>query len=465
LFYVRKIVIRGAAFCQAFPPRLDGAGREDYDGPKSIILANRVMKKTTRDFQVFVKAQGAACNLACDYCYYLSKSSLYSAGGPGKMPEDLLETYIAQHIEASPAEIVRFSWHGGEPTLLGLDYFRRIAALQRWHQPPGRTIVNGIQTNGTLLSEDWCRFLADEGYTVGLSLDGPEDLHDLHRRDKGGRPTHALARRGFDLLQERGVPTDILCVLSAQNVGQPERVYRFFKGIGVTSIGFLPLVEPRPEVETGVSPDTVPAEAFGDFLCTVFEEWKVRDIGQVKVEMFEEAARTAFDQEPAVCVFRPTCGDVPMVERNGDVYACDHFVDAAHLLGNIRETHLARLLECPEQRAFGRAKADALPRVCRACEVLSLCNGGCLKDRFVSAPDGEAGLNFLCAGYKRFFTHVRPFVSELAALWRANRPQPEKAASKKVGRNDPCPCGSGLKYKKCCLNKKGGFENPPRFRV
>jgi uncharacterized protein len=413
----------------------------------------QAMVKASRDFQVFVKPEGSACNLACDYCYYLSKAGLHSGAGPVRMPEDVLEQYILQHFQASPAEVVRFSWHGGEPAVLGLDYFRKIVSIERRHRPPGRSMVNGIQTNGTLLDADWCRFLADEGFTVGLSLDGPEEFHDLHRRDKGGHPTHARAMRGFDLLQKHDIHTDILCVVTAQNVRWPERVYRFFKRIGATYIGFLPLVESRPEAESGVSPNTVPSEAFGDFLCTIFDEWVRQDIGRVKVEMFEEAARTAFGQEPAVCIFRQTCGDVPVIELSGDFYSCDHFVDAAHRLGNIRETHLAELLESPEQRAFGRAKVETLPHSCRVCEVRAMCNGGCLKDRFITTSDGGPSLNYLCSGYKRFFTHCRPFVSELAALWRARQARPETTAPQKIGRNDPCPCGSGLKYKKCCLGK------------
>jgi uncharacterized protein len=250
-------------------------------------------------------------------------------------------------------------------------------------------------------------------------------------------------------------------VVHAENVQHPTEVYRFFKEIEAPYIGFLPLVEPQPDGNGGVSHRTVPAEALGNFLCAIFDEWKSRDIGRVKVQIFEEAARTAFGQEHALCIFRKTCGDVPVVEHNGDFFSCDHFVDTKHRLGNIQEIPLVDLLESRAQKAFGQAKWDTLPRYCQACEVLDMCHGGCPKDRILHTPDGEAGLNYLCAGYKRFFTHCQPFVAELSALWRRQSleqqiplPQAQDArVSPKTGRNDPCPCGSGRKYKKCCLGK------------
>jgi uncharacterized protein len=419
------------------------------------------MAKASRDFQIFVKPAGPACNLSCHYCYYVKKESLYPRGEPFRMPDSVLEEYIIQHIAASPGPEIRFSWHGGEPTLLGLDYFRRIVALQRKHQPRNRRITNGMQTNGTLLDDTWCRFLKTEGFGVGLSLDGPQALHDQYRVSRNQGPTHKEAMRGHRLLQQHGVPYDILCVVHAGNAGHPVEVYRFFKEIGARYIGFLPLVEPQPDGEGGVSSRTVPAEELGTFLCTVFDEWKTRDIGRVKIQIFEEAARKAFGQEHGLCIFRKTCGDIPVVERNGDFFSCDHFVDMDHRLGNIRETPLVDLLEGQAQRTFGEAKWETLPRYCLACEVLDMCHGGCPKDRILRTPDGEAGLNYLCAGYKRFFTHCQPFIVELSGLWRrqsVERQTPpartnETQAAPKTGRNDPCPCGSGRKYKKCCLGK------------
>ena len=382
------------------------------------------MTVATRGFQVFVKPAGDACNLACRYCYYLGKNPSGPGGDPLRMPEVFLEDYIAQHIAASPDEVVRFSWHGGEPTVLGVDYFRGIVAIQRRHRPSGRTIANGMQTNGTLLDDKWGRFLAAEGFSVGLSLDGPRELHDRHRLARDGRSSFDETMRGHEVLRRHGVPADILCVVSAANVGHPAKVYGFFREIGASYVTFLPLVERRPDAPGGVSPDTVPSEAWGDFLCAVFDEWVDRDIGRIKIQIVEEAARPAFGQEHSLCVFRPVCGDIPVLERNGDVYSCDHFVDEAHRIGNILETPLVDLIEDPAQHAFGLAKLETLPGVCRECVFRVMCNGECPKNRFARAPDGEPGLNYLCAGYKKFFGRVRPFVAEVAAEWRRQNSKP-----------------------------------------
>jgi uncharacterized protein len=419
------------------------------------------MTKAAREFQVFAKPVGSICNLDCSYCYYLNKKDLYPKGESFRMPDDILEEYIIQHINACPEQEIRFSWHGGEPTVLGLDYFRKIVALQRKHQPSNQRIANGIQTNGILLGDEWCRFLAAEGFAVGLSLDGPQEMHDMYRVTKDKEPTHEQTMQGYNLLQQHRVYTDILCVVNEHNVQHPTEVYRFLKQINAAYISFLPLVDQQPDAKGGISHHTVPAEAWGNFLCTIFDEWRDQDIGRIKVQIFEEAARTAFNQEHSLCIFRPTCGDIPVIEHNGDFYSCDHFVDADHCLGNIKETPLVELLENPAQRAFGKAKLDTLPRYCQVCEVRAMCNGECPKNRFLKTPDGEAGLNYLCAGYKRFFTYCQPFVSEVAAQWREQSLEqqipPEQGTdaqkSIKPGRNDPCPCGSGLKYKKCCLGK------------
>jgi uncharacterized protein len=340
-----------------------------------------------------------------------------------------------------------------------MGYFRKIVALQQKHKRPVHRITNNMQTNGILLDEAWCRFLSEAGFSVGLSLDGPGELHDTYRLTTGREPTHDHVMRGYRLLQQHRVPCDILCVVNASNVKHPIRVYRFFKEIGAQYVGFIPLVE--SEIEGEVSRRTISAEEWGDFLCTVYDEWLSRDIGRIKVQIFEEVARTALGHPHALCVFRKDCGDVPVVEHNGDFFCCDHFVDTAHRLGNIAKTPLAELLESPAQRAFGNAKSKMLPRCCQTCDVLELCHGGCPKDRILQSPDGEEGLNYLCSGYKRFFRHCRSFARELALQTRRQSPrmglpQPHASAAKphrKIGRNDPCPCGSGRKYKNCCLGK------------
>jgi uncharacterized protein len=421
--------------------------------------------RASREFQVFAKPFGASCNLDCRYCYYLEKERLYPGLKSFRMSEKTLETYIVQHIAAFPGRIINFSWHGGEPTMLGIDYFRNIAALQRKHLPPGKSITNGLQTNGTLIDDDWCRFFAAERFSIGISLDGPAELHDLYRVTKSGKSTHAAAMRGYNLLRKHRIPHDILCVVNSGNARYPAEVYRFFKEIGARYIGFLPLTAPSMKPGEDLA-HAVPTEVFGAFLCAVFDEWLRCDIGRIKVQIIEEALRTAFGQEHSLCVFRKTCGDIPVIEFNGDFFSCDHFVTPDNRLGNIHEGTLTGFLESPAQKAFGKAKWETLPAFCRNCDVLDMCNGGCPKDRILRTPTGEPGLSCLCAGYKRFFTHCRPFVGEVAALWQKenrNRDRtPEPAADRRsgpaVGRNTPCPCGSGRKYKKCCLGK---IENSP----
>jgi uncharacterized protein len=402
-----------------------------------------------RQFQIFVKPAGAFCNLDCQYCYYRDKQSLYPAVGVSRMPESLLEEYIIQHIAAAPGPEVSFSWHGGEPTTLGVGFFRKAVELQRKHRPAGCRVRNGIQTNGVLLDEEWCRFLAAEDFSVGLSLDGPAELHDALRVTRGGQPTHRLAVRGYGLLRRHEVHIDILCAVHSLNVRHPLSVYRFFRELGCQYLGFLPVVERSQEKADGVSKHTPKAEDYGAFLCKIFDEWIARDVGRIAVQAFDEAARPALGLEHSLCVFRQTCGDIPVIEHNGDFFPCDHYVDGEHRLGNILETPLAELLESPAQRAFGEAKRDALPRYCRLCEVLAMCHGGCLKYRFARTPDGEPGLNYLCAGLKRFFLHSR---EPLARLVREQQKPaaPFRSTPPRAGRNEPCPCGSGLKYKRCC---------------
>ena len=374
------------------------------------------MDQPSREFQIFAKPVGAACNLRCSYCYYLSRKELYPTEALPRMKEELLEEYIRQHIDATTDETVFFSWHGGEPTLAGLAFYRKAVDLQKRMLPQGKRLLNGIQTNGTLLDEEWCQFLARENFLAGISIDGPEELHDLHRKDRHGNGTFNEVLRGYQLLRQYGVTTEILCVVNAFNAGYPLETYRFFKALGARYITFLPLVEREPGLPGGVTPSTVPAVAFGRFLATIFDEWAEHDIGTVTIQTFEEALCTAFDQEHTLCIFKAECGGVPVVEHNGDVYSCDHYVDPAHRLGNLREHSLSHYLDSPRQKAFGAAKKTTLPRYCRECPVLEMCHGECPRNRFITTPDGEPGLNYLCEGYRLFFNHCLPMVETLKAL-------------------------------------------------
>ncbi|HWR99029.1 MAG TPA: anaerobic sulfatase maturase, partial [Prolixibacteraceae bacterium] len=306
------------------------------------------MPQTTREFQLFVKPVGAWCNLSCNYCYYLDKQGAHNEN-TGRMSAELLEKYIIQHLECTTGTSVLFTWHGGEPTLAGLDFFRSVVEIQRKHNLQKINIVNGIQTNGVNLDDGWCRFLAEENFLVGISMDGPEAIHNKFRISRSGTGTFQKVLNGFNLLQKYGINSEILCVINAFNVNYPLEVYRFFKSLGTKQISFLPLVNRDFHSVSGTTPDSVSPKAFGEFLIAVFEEWKEHDIGSVKIQLLEEAFRTAFKQEHTLCIFKKNCGGVPVLEQNGDFYSCDHFVNQDHLVGNISQTHLASLLEDPAQ--------------------------------------------------------------------------------------------------------------------
>ena len=375
------------------------------------------MTQPSREFQVFVKPAGAECNLRCRYCYYLEKAELYGHRGFVRMSDKILEKYIIRQIEASTEPVISFSWHGGEPVLAGLDFFLKIVKLQQKHRPSGRIIINGIQTNATLLNDDWCKFLASEGFFVGVSIDGPEELHNKFRVLKDKKGSFRKTLYGYELLRKYNVQTELLTVVSGVNVNFPAEVYRFLKQLGSIYITFLPLVERDHLSESGASNISVPSEAFGVFLSTIFDEWADEDIGRIKIQIFEEAARTAFNQEHTLCIFKKSCGSVPVVEHNGDFYSCDHYVDKEHLVGNINEISLAEMLDSDRQKEFGQAKLVDLPEFCLGCEVRDMCNGECPKNRFIHTPAGEPGLNYLCAGYRRFFNHIKPFVEAIAREW------------------------------------------------
>ncbi len=379
------------------------------------------MASESREFQVFVKPVGARCNLHCSYCYYLEKPGIARSVPGACMSDEILEQYIRQHIEASTEPEIFFSWHGGEPTLAGLNFFRKAVTIQEAYMPKGSTVRNGIQTNGTLITDEWGRFLSRENFYVGLSFDGPERYHNLNRTRADGSGTFEEALRGLEILKEYNVPYEFLCVVSNDNVHAPLEIYRFFRELGAQYITFLPLVVEDGRGSGRATPQSVRPMDFGRFLVSILDEWIEKDIGRIKVQIFEEALRTAFRQEHTLCIFRVECGGVPVVEMNGDFYMCDHYVNADHRIGNIADLSLAEMLDHQRQKAFGEDKFRSLPYYCRECEVLDMCNGECPKNRFIKTPDGEPGLNYLCEGYKHFFNYCLPFVDEVARLWKGDR--------------------------------------------
>ena len=376
-----------------------------------------LMNKPPREFQVFIKPVGAGCNLTCKYCYYIDKRKPRKGREYSLMNDVTLERYIVQQIEAGSEPVITFCWHGGEPTLAGQDFFRKVVNIQERFSPPGKTIVNGIQTNATLLTDDWCKFLADKGFFAGVSIDGPEELHNKFRTSKDNKGSFRKTIKGYELLRKHAVNTELLTVVHAGNSKYPLEVYRFLKALGANYLTFLPLVERDHESEWGAGDRSVTANAFGSFLITVFDDWVTRDIGALKIQIIEEAVRVAFNQEHTLCIFKKTCGGVPVVEYNGDFYSCDHYVDKEHLVGNINKTSLAEMLDCEMQTEFGIAKLNTLPEHCLECEVRNMCNGECPKNRFIKTPSGEGGLNYLCAGYKKFFNHIKPFIDAIAEEW------------------------------------------------
>lgn len=416
-------------------------------------------------FHVMLKPRGAICNLDCKYCYFLAKEMMYP-GSRFRMADDLLETYTKQYIEAQRVPEVTFAWQGGEPTLMGLDFFKRAVELQQQYRKPGMRIHNAFQTNGVLLDDDWCRFFHQHNFLIGLSVDGPKEIHDAYRVDKGGRPTFDRVMAGLALLKKHRVEFNILTTVHAANAEHGAEVYRCLRDeVGTQFMQFIPIVE--RDNETGyqegdtVTERSLTAEQYGRFLISIFDEWVRRDVGRVFVQIFDVALAAWAGERPGLCVFEETCGLALAMEHNGDLFACDHFVEPNYRLGNIQEIPLIDMVASAEQRQFGLDKRDKLPRYCRECEVRFVCNGGCPKDRFINTPDGEPGLNYLCGGFRAFFNHIDRPMRMMADELRAGRApanimqilaQEERTLQQRfatVGRNDPCPCGSGRKYKAC----------------
>jgi uncharacterized protein len=395
-------------------------------------------------FHLLAKPTGAVCNLDCTYCFFLSKEALYP-GSPFRMADDVLELYIKQLIEAHETPTVTIAWQGGEPTLMGLDFFRRSIEIVERYRRPGQTIEHTIQTNGTKIDDGWCDFFLEHNFLVGLSMDGPADIHDMYRVDKGGKPTHHKVLAAARLMAARGVDVNILCTVHTGNENRGLELYRYFRDeVGARYLQFIPIVErataeslatanagwgtsgkeirPLYTLDGNLVTDrSVTSAGWGRFLESIFDEWIERDVGTVFVQIFDAALASWVGVPPAVCIFGETCGNALTVEHTGDVFSCDHFVEPKYLLGNIREKHLLTMVASPEQRKFGTDKRDTLPLYCRECPVNFACNGECPRNRFINTPDGEPGLNYLCAGYLSFFTHIDRPMRMMANLLRQGR--------------------------------------------
>ena len=394
-------------------------------------------------FHLLAKPSGATCNLDCKYCFFLSKEMLYP-GERFRMSDELLETYIQQLLEAHPAHEVDVAWQGGEPTLMGLDFFKRSIRYVEKYRRPRQPVQYTIQTNGTLLDDAWCAFFKEHKFLVGLSVDGPKEMHDAYRVNKGGAGSFDQVMRGWEMLNRREVDVNILCTIHAANADYPLEVYRFFRDqlqtkymqfipiVERTTADFLPLANlgwgERPGADRPlytqngslVTDRSVGAEQFGRFLVAIFDEWVRHDVGNVFVQTFDVALASWLGQH-SLCIFSPTCGSAMALEHNGDLYSCDHYVEPDYRLGNILETPMMELAASEKQRAFGLDKLNSLPRYCRECDVRFACHGECPRNRFITTPDGEAGLNYLCAGYKQFFHHIGPAMKTMAGLLRRGR--------------------------------------------
>ncbi|MEB2353043.1 MAG: anaerobic sulfatase maturase [Burkholderiaceae bacterium] len=446
------------------------------DTQASPVLDPAVAAGAPPRFHLLAKPSGSTCNIDCRYCFFLSKESLYP-DERHRMSDATLEAYIRQLLESHRFPEVTVAWQGGEPTLMGLDFFRKAVALVDKHRRPGQRVEQTFQTNGVALDDEWCAFLKANNFLVGLSVDGPRELHDTYRVTRGGKGTFDLVMKGLDRLRAHRVEFNILCTVNAANQAHGRRVYQFFRDeLGATWIQFIPIVErataetldianlgwsanPRGKrllyTQTGtlVTNRSVGAKQYGQFLVDVFEEWARRDVGKVYVQLFDVTLEACFGRYK-LCIHAPTCGYGPALEYNGDLYACDHFVEPRFRLGNIHETHMLEMVASTAQRKFGDDKRDTLTRQCQQCEVRAFCNGGCPKDRFVLSRDGEPGHNYLCEGLYAFFSHTRAAMAQMGRLYAQGRPPMEimasiKADDRKRGPYAPCPCGSGRKFRFC----------------
>lgn len=444
-----------------------------------LLFTDALKLKRPTAFQVMLKPIGSACNLNCTYCYYLEKKNLYPGTTNFRMSDHLLEEFTRQFIEAHQVPVVNFTWQGGEPTLMGLDFYRKAIELQKKYAG-GKRIENSFQTNGIKLNDDWCKFFSDNNILVGISIDGDEHNHDRYRKTWSGGPTYKKVMKGIELLHKHKVEFNTLSVVNDYNASYASETYRFLKKIGSGFMQFLPVVEriaedpentdlslvaPAYSNKASVTSWSVNPQAFGRFLITIFDEWVRNDVGKYFVQIFDATLANHVGEMPGVCVFSETCGDALAMEHNGDIFTCDHFVYPEYFLGNILETPLIDMVKSQKQFDFGIDKRNKLPHYCLRCDVRYACNGECPKHRILKTPDNEPGLNYLCEGYKLFFHHVEPYMEYMAKElnnkrapanvmnWIRNKEKQVVKFTEISERNDPCPCGSGKKYKNCCGRK------------
>ena len=440
------------------------------------IISDVPLADAPPSFHLLAKPSGSTCNIDCTYCFFLSKQALYP-NEKRRMSAATLEAYISQLLESHRVPQVTVAWQGGEPTLMKLEFFKRAVELVEKYRKPGQTVQHTFQTNGILLDDDWCAFFKEHDFLVGLSVDGPRELHDAYRRDRRQHGTFDRVMQGWQHLRRHGVEFNILCTVNAANQKHGRTVYRFFRDeLGAKWIQFIPIIERATEetlaianqgwsehpgrkrllyTQTGnlVTERSVGSEQYGRFLVEVFEEWVRRDVGKVFVQLFDVTLEALFGRH-LLCIHAPTCGYGPALEHNGDLYSCDHFVEPRFLLGNIHKIHMQKLVASPQQRKFGDDKRDTLTAQCQRCEVKPLCNGGCPKDRFALSRDGEPGQNYLCAGLELFFKHTLPAMRTMAQLLQRGRYPAEvmvlvAAEDAKRTPYRPCPCGSGKKFRFC----------------
>lgn len=386
-----------------------------------------------RPLYVMLKPVGAQCNLACTYCYYLEKAKLYPEERRHMMSEELLEQFTKQYIQAQTQREVMFTWHGGETMLRPLSFYRKALQLQKQYGK-GRVISNSIQTNGTLLTDEWCEFLRENNWLVGISIDGSREVHDAYRLARNGRGTFDEVMRGIEMLKRHGVEWNAMAVVNRLNAEDPVQFYRFFKEIGAKYIQFTPIVERIAPQSDGrylahlgdkdmpIADFSVTPQQWGNFLCKVFDEWVKEDVGEVFIELFDATLANWVGHPPGICTHAKECGHAGVMEFNGDVYSCDHFVFPEYRLGNVRKETIAGMLYGEKQQQFSTLKSKSLPKQCKRCRFLFACNGECPKNRFATTRDGEPGLNYLCEGYYRFYAHCAPYMEYMKTEYEAGRP-------------------------------------------